>query len=127
MKFAVILATSFLFGLSLVACSQGVTELDPIEFRNKVKATKGAIVLDVRTPDEFSEGHLENAVNIDVKAADFEKKSGTLDKKKTLFVYCLAGTRSKRAALSLQQRGYKVIALRGGITAWQENKLPVRR
>jgi len=127
MKTSARILIALFFSVAIVACGQGVTELDPVAFRDKVKATPGAIVVDVRTPEEFAEGHLDKAINIDVKAGDFETKSGGLDKKKTLFVYCLAGTRSKRAALSLQQRGYKVIALRGGITAWQESKLPVKR
>lgn len=112
---------------SLSACAQAVAELDPVVFRDKVKATKGAVVVDVRTPEEFAEGHLENAINIDVKAADFEQKSASIDKSKPVFVYCLSGIRSKRAALSLQQRGYKVTSMKGGITAWKDSKLPVKR
>lgn len=121
------LTSFFILSAVLSAYSQTVTELDPAAFRDKVKATKGAVLVDVRTPEEFAEGHLEYAVNIDVKASDFEKKSGALDKKNPVFVYCLSGVRSRRAAVSLQQRGYKVVALRGGITAWKEGKLPVKR
>ncbi|MFM7328345.1 MAG: rhodanese-like domain-containing protein [Bacteroidota bacterium] len=121
------LCTVVIMSAALSACAQAVSELDPVVFRDKVKATKGAVVVDVRTPEEFAEGHLENAINIDVKADDFEKKSAALDKGKPVFVYCLSGIRSKRAAISLQQRGYKVTSMKGGITAWKDSKLPVKR
>lgn len=116
-----------LLAAAFSACAQAVTELDPVVFRDKVKATKGAVVVDVRTPQEFAEGHLENAINIDVKAADFEQLSASLDKRKPVFVYCLSGIRSNRAAISLQKRGYTVTSMKGGITAWRERKLPVKR
>ena len=52
------------------------------------------VILDVRTPDEYKNGYIENAINIDYKSADFQDRISQLDKKKTYLVYCKAGVRS---------------------------------
>lgn len=89
----------------------------------KIVANKNVQIVDVRTPEEFADGHLENAVNIDVKGADFEKKIATLSKDKTVAVYCRSGARSKVAAQKLAEKGYNVIELDGGILAWKGKKV----
>uniref|UniRef100_UPI00404974F6 rhodanese-like domain-containing protein n=1 Tax=Flavobacterium sp. TaxID=239 RepID=UPI00404974F6 len=73
---------------------------------------------------EFSEGHLENALNIDVTADDFDAKVATLDKEKPVMVYCKLGGRSSKAATRLKELGFKNITdLEGGIMNWKsENK-----
>lgn len=84
------------------------------------------VVLDVRTADEFGEGHIENAVNIDVKQSDFFDKAKTaLSKDKTIAVYCRSGKRSANAAEQLAAEGYKVVNLLGGIIAWTDSNMSV--
>ena len=80
------------------------------------------VLLDVRTPAEFKEGHLKGAINIDVKdEANFMKKAlEVLPKEKTVMVYCRSGRRSANAADKLAAEGYMVFNLDGGITAWKE-------
>lgn len=91
-----------------------------VEEFEKVIADKNITILDVRTAEEYAEGHIALAMNIDVKQADFEAKSNTsLDKSKTLAVYCRSGNRSKKACDILSANGYKVVELSTGIIGWQ--------
>ena len=80
------------------------------------------VLLDVRTPAEYKEGHLKGAINIDVKdSINFMKKAlEVLPKEKTVMVYCRSGKRSANAAGKLANEGYFVFNLKGGITAWKE-------
>jgi rhodanese-related sulfurtransferase len=78
------------------------------------------VLLDVRTPAEFTSGHLAGAVNVDVEAADFGQRIGTLDKTKSYAVYCRSANRSKVAMNAMQQVGFtKFFDLDGGINAWK--------
>lgn len=120
--------TSFVFAVSLLflsSCAQGQENLAASAFSQKIKADKSAVVMDVRTPDEFTGGHLANAINVDVKSTDFSQRCDKLDRKKTYYVYCLAGVRSNRAAQVMRAKGFRVVTLDGGITAWKDAGLPV--
>ncbi len=80
----------------------------------------GTIVLDVRTMAEFSEGHLPEARNIDIEAADFATKIAALDKNATYAVYCRSGSRSGTALQEMSAAGFThVYDLADGIVAWQ--------
>ncbi len=76
-------------------------------------------LLDVRTPEEFSDGHLENAININWYDANFVDQLKDIPKENTLYVYCKKGGRSAEAATLLDSLGYKVIDLQGGYDAYQ--------
>ncbi len=94
------------------------------EFRTKL-SDKSAMLIDVRTNDEFNEGHINKAVNKNVFDKDFDAYCTGLDKGKTYFVYCLAGKRSHTAAETMRKKGLTVFELEGGIENWSEAKLPV--
>ena len=84
---------------------------------------KEGILVDVRTPEEFEMGHLENALNINWFDADFAKRFNGIDKDKTIYVYCKKGGRSAKAQDKLRSMGFKnVIDLEGGYDAWLESK-----
>lgn len=68
--------------------------MKPEDFAQKINSTSQPQILDVRTPKEFSDQHLDNAVNINWNSDDFDKKVAGLDKSKPVFVYCLSGGRS---------------------------------
>lgn len=86
----------------------------------------GVVLLDVRTADEFAEGHLHGAINMDVTAADFSRKVAALDKKPTYLVYCRAGVRGARACTEMAGLNFpQLYNLDGGITAWQLQGKPV--
>lgn len=79
--------------------------------------TEGAVILDVRTQREFDNGHLENAMVIDIYKRDFRDKIAQLDKTKTYYVYCLTGVRSRSAVNFMMQSGFaKVCNLEGGVS-----------
>ncbi len=86
------------------------------------------VILDVRTPEEFAEGHLANAVNINVLATSFTAQVTALDRTKTYLVYCRTGHRSVQASGAMRQLGFSsVFNMVGGIVAWQAKGLPVTR
>ena len=119
--------SSFLFwGLTfflVTACSSnekhGFKSVAVQQFANIISDTTTVILVDVRTAEEYGSGHIENALNIDVKQDDFEEIAiKTLPKNKTVAVYCRSGRRSKKAAEILSKNGYNVIELDSGYTGW---------
>jgi phage shock protein E len=102
----------FLFSFGF---SQAQTNLAPQEFIAKIKTTKDAQLLDVRTPKECEAGKIASSNCINFNDADFKKQIEKLDKNKPVFVYCAAGGRSGKAAPMLQEAGFKqVYNLAGG-------------
>ena len=96
------------------------------EMIKKNLKNKNFVILDVRTPEEYAEGHLANATNVDFKATDFAEKVSKLDKTKTYLVYCRAGHRSASAAEIMKTQAFQTIYnLDGGITQWTTDKNPV--
>lgn len=88
---------------------------------NDNKRNPGFVLLDVRTPEEFSEGYINGAENIDIKSPDFADKLDRLDKNKTYLVYCRKGGRSAKAMEIMKSKGFeKVYNMLGGITKWTE-------
>jgi rhodanese-related sulfurtransferase len=80
----------------------------------------GFSVLDVRTADEYSGGHIPGAVNLDFYAADFADQIGALDRDAEYVVYCRSGNRSGKTADLMRALGFtNVVDIAGGITAWQ--------
>ena len=83
------------------------------EFRQR----EGALLLDVRTPQEYREGHIPGSKNVPLQQLD--KISSVADNKNIpLFVYCYSGGRSRQAAAMLQRMGYSNVQNIGGITAY---------
>lgn len=104
-----------------------IKNVDAKTFKTLTDAGKGTI-LDVRTPEEVSEGHINGSVNIDFYDERFAEKIKPLPKDKEVYVYCRSGGRSAKAAIILQNNGFtKVYNLEGGIIAWQENSFPVTK
>lgn len=106
-------------------CQPGGTIFEAADFSKKLAACPDAVLLDVRTPEEFETGHLQNALNIDWNAADFSQKIASIDKSKPVFVYCLSGGRSGAAAEKMRADGFKtVVEMQGGMLKWRAAKLP---
>ena len=100
------------------ACAPKFPALTPDEFARVIKQ-EDVVLVDVRTPEEFAEGHIAGAKNIDWRDSAFARRaSEQLDKSKTLALYCKAGRRSHAAAGKLSAMGYQnIVELRGGIEA----------
>ena len=114
-----------LFGCS--AQTEGFKSLTVKEYAKAIEDT--AIVrLDVRTAEEFAEGHIAKTLNIDVLKNDFESKAvAMLPKNHIIAVNCRSGKRSKNAARILVKNGFKVIELDGGYNDWVKNRMPVTK
>ena len=81
---------------------------------------KNYIILDVRRADEYAEGHIPGATQLDVtNEPEFLKGIESLDKDKTIYIYCRSGRRSRIAAKHLIDNGFNVIDLKGGYSAWE--------
>ena len=94
------------------------TSLNASDFEQAITDDQ-VIIVDVRTAEEYSGGHIHNAINIDVKRAGFLYEADEkLPKDKTIAVYCQGGVRSRKAASLLTDNGYTVINLSGGISEW---------
>ncbi len=89
-----------------------ITEVSQSEF-NKV------VLVDVRTPEEYAAGHLDNALNINVYDSAFESRFKDIAKDETIYVYCKVGGRSAQAQQKLNAMGFtNVVNLEGGYDAW---------
>jgi len=121
----------FVVLMSLTSCIkkqvEGVQVVDIATYEKQLKQPEVQLI-DVRTPEEFSQGHLENAKNINIMAEDFDAQVASLDKSKPVMVYCKSGGRSARASERLKELGFTMITdLEGGITNWNnENKPTVK-
>ncbi|MBK8469654.1 MAG: rhodanese-like domain-containing protein [Candidatus Phosphoribacter sp.] len=109
-------------GLASVAPAAAVpsngARVDAAAFAAALKLP-GTVLLDVRTPAEFADGHLAGAINIDVSAADFSTKVGALAKGVPYAVYCRTGSRSGNALSIMKGLGFtSAYHLDGGITSW---------
>jgi phage shock protein E len=83
-------------------------------------------VLDIRTPEEFGDGHVEGALNIDFYAADFADRIGDLDRDAVYVVYCRSGNRSGQAMALFEELGFTAVhELDGGILTWVAEGLPL--
>lgn len=115
-----------LFGCSS-AQTQGFKSLTVDEYAKAIEDT-GIVRLDVRTAEEYADGHIANTINIDVLKDDFEKKAkATLPKDKVIAVNCRSGKRSKNAARILVKNGFKVIELDAGYNDWLAKGMPVTK
>ncbi len=86
-----------------------------------ILAGEHGMLIDVRTPEEFAEGHIPGAVNIDYHNEGFSSALDSLDKNKEYEIYCRSGNRSGKALDEMQKKGFKnVYHLEGGILMWNE-------
>ncbi|MBZ2166526.1 rhodanese-like domain-containing protein [Methanobacterium spitsbergense] len=88
--------------------------------------TDGFVILDVRTPEEYNETHIENSLNINYNSKNFKLEIEKLDKNKKYLVYCHSGRRSSNAIKTMEKSGFKDLKnISGGISRWKKNNLPL--
>ena len=103
------------------ACGQQNYENVDVKAFSELIEEPDVVLLDVRSADEFKEGHIEGAIHIDQAQDDFiEKAKAMLSPNKSIAIYCRSGRRSANAAGRLAAEGYKCVNLKGGIIAWKE-------
>lgn len=129
MKLRILSVLLVLFSLTSCLKKQveGVKVVDVAAYEKQLKQSDVQLI-DVRTPEEFNQGHLENAKNINIMGDDFDAQVASLDKTKPVMVYCKSGGRSAKASERLKELGFTTITdLEGGITNWNsENKPTVK-
>ena len=86
------------------------------------------MVVDVRTPEEYAEGHIAGAKNVDFLESDFEKQVAALERDKTYLIHCASGSRSMGALPLFQKLGFtSLYHLDGGFSAWKRAGKPVTK
>ena len=83
-----------------------------------MKDEKNYIIIDVRTIEEYSEGHIPNAVSLPVQNIGNDENFQLPDKNQLILLYCRSGSRSKQAAQKLVEKGYANVVDFGGINKW---------
>lgn len=125
-KVIYLLSIAFVFLSCEAQQKKGIERVSPQQFIQEMAADKGQLI-DVRTPKEYSAGHIEGATNIHLYDKDFNQRIEKLDKDKTVYVYCKAGGRSAEAVETLQLNGFKhIVELDGGTDAWTEAGKPLK-
>jgi rhodanese-related sulfurtransferase len=118
------IVTLFFAGTSHLnaADSTVIKQVSPDEAEKLIAANAGNrnfVVLDIRTPGEYRDGHFHEAVLLDFHSPTFREGLAALDKNRTYFMYCRSGNRSGRALAMMREMGFaRVYELRGGILAW---------
>lgn len=106
------------------SCFPQSADVNPQEFQQRIN--QGNItILDVRTPAEFSAGHIANAINLDFyDTSQFSSSLDKLDKNRTYLIYCRSGNRSAQAMKLMKEKGFtSIFNLSGGIQSWQNSNL----
>ncbi|MEO8108348.1 MAG: rhodanese-like domain-containing protein [Actinomycetes bacterium] len=111
-----VVAAALLTGCS--TSSDAIADVDVAQAQ-RIVDDGNAVILDVRTPDEFAAGHLQGAININVESSDFDAKVAGLDESAETLVYCQTGNRSGVATDQMAELGFTDMSdLQGGIEAW---------
>lgn len=119
-------AILLIISISFLSCAQDkkkeksdeIVEIISIEALEKADNT--IQLVDVRTPEEYKEGYIKNARNINIKDDDFLDQVSKLDKDKPVYVYCMVGGRSGQSAAQLKEAGFKkVYDFKGGFKQWK--------
>lgn len=124
-KRTLLVVASLFFNLFSFAQKNMLFDLTAREFAAAIQGSPSVTVIDVRTPEEFETGHIENALNYDWRGEQFNKQIEGLDKQQVVYVYCMSGGRSAAAAKKMRDNGFaKVYELKGGILQWRSESLP---
>ncbi|WP_299438001.1 rhodanese-like domain-containing protein [uncultured Aquimarina sp.] len=120
------IVTITVFSLLLFNCKDSnnndtaAVELITVEEMDSLLELEKVQLVDVRTPQEYAEGHIEGAINIDFSDENFETLISEVDKSKPVAVYCGRGGRSGKCSAYMKKAGFtKIYDLDGGITEWK--------
>lgn len=126
-KYALSLMLMAVCAIQVSGCggNEDIVSVSASDFEKEMKADSVQL-LDVRTPEEYAEGHIAGAININVQSGDFLKLAEKeLSTDSTVLVYCRSGRRSMTAADRLAKMGYRIVNLKGGINEWKADGLPI--
>jgi len=107
---------------------KNITPQEAFDLIQDNKENPDFVILDVRTPEEFAEGHLENAHNLDFYSKSFREGLNKLSKEKIYLVYCRSGRRSGETLEIMKELGFKkVYNMLGGIIQWKESGFKIEK
>ena len=119
LKYILVVAFFTIFSCSLIN-SESINQMNSDELIEFIELND-AILVDVRTEDEYNSGYIENSLNIDYFSNDFSVNADKLDKSTPIILYCRSGKRSSMSANKISKLGFKEIYnLEGGILEWIE-------
>lgn len=127
------IATAMIFFVLLINCKDqnndtAIVELITVEEMDSLLEMEKVQLVDVRTPQEYADGHIEGAINIDFTDENFETLLSGVDKSKPVAVYCGRGGRSGKCSAYMKKAGFtKIYDLDGGITEWKYKGKPVTK
>jgi len=133
-KSLVVVGFLFVVGLIVVFISistakhtlQSGALISPQEVKHAIDAQEKITIVDVRTPEEYKQGHVKNSILLPLDTIGTKAPEALPDKNQTVYVYCQTGHRSAQAVSALQQMGYThVYSMEGGLTAWQNAGYPI--
>ncbi|TNJ44528.1 rhodanese-like domain-containing protein [Tamlana fucoidanivorans] len=126
LKYLYVLLSLGFFGCNQLASQDGVFNVTAEKFKH-LTSHKSVLVVDVRTPEEFEEGHIPNAINIDFLSKDFKPTIEKLDNKQPVYIYCRSGRRSSKSTVDFKKAGFsEIYNLQGGIQEWKSLKFPIK-
>jgi phage shock protein E len=123
-----IFATIVVFAIALAGCSGGAAATEDVNVQGFAEVIQDSriVILDVRTPEEFAEGHIAGSLNIDVSNSNFAAQISELDKTKTYAVYCRSGNRSAVATAEMEKLGFtSLYNMTGGAIDWTAAGFPL--
>lgn len=131
-----VLSGILVIGVALLGgCAERITAIQVIkdisvkevyDLIGKNKDNQGFIIIDVRTPQEFANEHIENALNLDYYSEKFRDELNKLDKEKTYLIYCRSGNRSGKALSIMKELAFReVYNMLGGIIHWKAEGYPL--
>ena len=127
----IVLSVFFITGQVTQSCgsqAQSVTSQEAFDLIQENQGNPGFIILDVRTASEYRAGHIEGALNTDVRLTSFREELERLSKTDTYLVYCRTGNRSRTALCQMEKLGFSsTYHLSNGITEWVGAALPVSK
>lgn len=107
-----------------VRADPAAPSISPAELEARRATGKAPLVIDVRTPEEFADGHIPGAVNIGYE--EVAARMDELDAPYGVALYCMVGPRARKGESALLERGYEnVLHIEGGFSAWKQAGLPV--
>lgn len=101
-------------------------ELNCKDFESKITSDNDFLLVDVRTPKEYRNGHMQNAINVSYFHSWFTDSIKKLDHSKTIYMYCQTQHRSPLASRKMKKMGFKkIVDLKGGFMKWENNNMPI--
>ncbi len=121
-----LIALSYLSGMAMAGNFKNITPKEALSLIEANRGNKEFVILDVRTPEEVSQGYIDGAINIDFYSKTFRRDLNSLDKDKVYLIYCRSGRRSGRTLKIMEELGFKeVYNMVGGIKAWVKEGFPL--